>query len=103
MEELMIPFPQNAALVLIDIQKGFDNPMWGRRNNPDAETNMAIMCYPPGSGLVPHTSFSSFSSPTHSMGISSHPQQLAKQKSPCVFGGSSDAMDSSLSIHFHCR
>lgn len=39
----MMPFPQNAALVLIDIQKGFDDPVWGRRNNPDAETNMAAL------------------------------------------------------------
>jgi nicotinamidase-related amidase len=29
--------PQNAALVIIDVQKGFDDPKWGPRNNPDAE------------------------------------------------------------------
>lgn len=45
MEDLMIPFPQNAALVLIDIQKGFDSPVWGRRNNPDAETNVAALLH----------------------------------------------------------
>ncbi len=39
----MLPFPQNAALILIDIQKGFDDPVWGRRNNPDAESNMATL------------------------------------------------------------
>ena len=32
---------KNKALLIIDVQKGFDEPSWGRRNNADAEKNMA--------------------------------------------------------------
>lgn len=32
---------QNTALIIIDVQKGFDESVWGERNNPQAEDNIA--------------------------------------------------------------
>jgi nicotinamidase-related amidase len=29
------------ALIVIDVQKAFDDPVWGPRNNPDCEANVA--------------------------------------------------------------
>jgi nicotinamidase-related amidase len=34
------PLPKTATLIVIDVQKGFDEPYWGERNNPDAERNI---------------------------------------------------------------
>jgi nicotinamidase-related amidase len=31
---------QNVPLIIIDVQKFFHNPRWGKRNNPHAEENM---------------------------------------------------------------
>jgi nicotinamidase-related amidase len=33
----------NAALVVVDVQQGFLDPRWGRRNNPDAERHIAAL------------------------------------------------------------
>jgi nicotinamidase-related amidase len=32
---------EKTALVVIDVQRGFDEPYWGSRNNPQAEDNIA--------------------------------------------------------------
>ncbi|MCX5203104.1 cysteine hydrolase [Streptomyces sp. NBC_00237] len=34
---------QRTALVVVDVQKGFEDPFWGRRNNPDADGNIAAL------------------------------------------------------------
>jgi nicotinamidase-related amidase len=37
----MLSITNNTALIIIDVQDGLDEPRLGKRNNPDAESNMA--------------------------------------------------------------
>lgn len=39
----MNALPLNAALISIDVQQAFNDPGWGRRNNPDAEQKIAAL------------------------------------------------------------
>lgn len=34
---------RKTALLVIDVQKGLDDPCWGKRNNPDAESDIALL------------------------------------------------------------
>ncbi|HYK74171.1 MAG TPA: cysteine hydrolase family protein [Pseudoneobacillus sp.] len=36
-------FPTNTALIIVDVQKFFENPRWGKRNNPQAEENIGLL------------------------------------------------------------
>ncbi len=40
-----VDLSQNSAFIVIDVQKGLDDPYWGRRNNPDAEQNIARLLH----------------------------------------------------------
>jgi len=39
-EIILPPLDGHAALILIDMQKGFDQPYWGKRSNPQLEQNV---------------------------------------------------------------
>lgn len=34
---------EKTPLILIDMQVGFDEPFWGKRNNPDTESNVQLL------------------------------------------------------------
>jgi nicotinamidase-related amidase len=35
--------PRNTALLLVAVQKGWDEPYWGQRTHPEAEANLAAL------------------------------------------------------------
>ncbi len=37
----VVVLPEDTALIVIDVQKGLDEPYWGTRNNPAAKQNIA--------------------------------------------------------------
>ena len=39
----MQALPSDATLILIDVQQAFNDPGWGKRNNPRAEENIAAL------------------------------------------------------------
>jgi len=41
----MKAFAPNAVLLVIDVQKGFDDPFWGRRSNPQMEARIAELLH----------------------------------------------------------
>jgi nicotinamidase-related amidase len=41
----MKPLDWTTALLVVDMQKGFDDPAWGRRNNRDAEQRVASLIH----------------------------------------------------------
>lgn len=43
MEKTQLDVAENAALVVVDVQKGFEEEFWGRRNNPEAERNIGAL------------------------------------------------------------
>jgi nicotinamidase-related amidase len=44
-EKNVASLDRKAALIVIDLQEGFDDPAWGPRNNPTAEARVAMLLH----------------------------------------------------------
>jgi nicotinamidase-related amidase len=42
-EDMIMVGTDPVALIVVDVQAGFDDPWWGRRNNPCADANIAAL------------------------------------------------------------
>jgi nicotinamidase-related amidase len=75
---------RRAALLLIDVQRGFEDPSWGRRNNPDAEANIArlLRLWRETGGPVLHVAHDSLSpsSPLRPDGAGNRPKPEAEPR-----------------------
>ncbi len=78
-----------TALVVIDVQQGLDNPHFGRRNNPHAEKNIALLLSRWRSAEWPvvhvHHHSSSVASPLHPThaGVAVKPEAQPLPTEPC--------------------
>lgn len=96
----MATLPRPTALVVVDVQAGFDDPAWGPRNNPDLEPNVdRLITAFRGASLpvvfVRHDSAQAdsplrFGSPGNRLKVEGEPDLLVTKKVHSAFYGQPD-------------